>query len=325
MKATTNTPAPRRVTRILWIAIVACVVAGSWYFARGQGTPPAERSDLDAKRAYDYLVKICRLGPRFSGSRGMTEQQKLIADHFVALGARVSFQTFDAAHPLSGQPVRMSNIIVSWQPDAAERVLVACHYDTLPFPERDPENPRGEFLGANDGGSGVAALMELGNHMAAAAPPYGVDFVFFDGEEFLFGRKGRFFLGSEHFAKNYATAGPGHKYVAGVLVDMIGDRNLAIYQEKNSLKLAPDVTRSVWEAARRAGVTEFIPRAKHEIMDDHLALNEIAGIPTCDLIDFDYPHWHTMRDIPAQCSGTSLAKVARVLLEWLERPNLKPR
>lgn len=309
---------------VLWSALVGGIVAGSWYLARGQSAA-AERTDVDANRAYDYLIKVCRLGPRPSGSRGMAEQQKLIADHFISLGARVSFQTFDAAHPLSGQPVRMSNIIVTWHPDAKERVLIACHYDTLPFPERDPQNPRGEFVGANDGASGVALLMELGNHMASRNPAYGVDFVLFDGEEFLFGRQGKFFLGSEYFAKDYASAPPSHKYVAGVLVDMIGDRNLAIYQEKNSLKLAPHVTRSVWDAARRAGVKEFVPRVKHEIMDDHLALNETAGIPTCDLIDFDYPHWHTMGDIPANCSAASLGKVGRVLLEWLEHPNLETR
>ena len=303
-------------------AAVLCALSGSWYLARGQSAPAAERADVDAKRAFGYLLKVCRLGPRPSGSRAMAEQQKLIADHFVGFGANVSFQTFDAAHPLSGMPVRMSNIVVSWHPDAMERVLIACHYDTLPFPDRDPVNPRGVFLGANDGASGVALLMELGHHMAGLDPAYGVDFVFFDGEEFLFGDSGRFFLGSEHFSQEYAAHSPGHRYVAGVLVDMVGDRNLAIYQEKNSVKLAPGVTRSVWDAARRTNAKEFIPRVRHEIMDDHLALNNIAKIPTCDVIDFDFPHWHTTRDIPAQCSGASLATVGRVLLEWLERPNL---
>jgi hypothetical protein len=77
------------------------------------------------------------------------------------------------------------------------------------------------------------------------------------------------------------------------------------------------VTRSVWDAAARLRVREFIPRRKHEVRDDHLPLNEIARIPTCDIIDFDYPHWHTRNDLPAACSGESIAKVGRVLLEWL--------
>ena len=98
---------------------------------------------------------------------------------------------------------------------------------------------------------------------------------------------------------------------------MIADRNLAIYQERNSLKLAPKLVESVWAAAARAGVKEFIPKPRHEVRDDHLPLNEIAAIPAIDLIDFDYPHWHTSKDVPAQCSGASLAKVGSVLLEWL--------
>jgi hypothetical protein len=107
-----------------------------------------------------------------------------------------------------------------------------------------------------------------------------------------------------------------------VLVDMIGDKDLEIYQEKNSLLAAPELTRSIWRVANELKVSEFVARPKHEIRDDHLPLNEIARIPTCDIIDFDYgprnSYWHTMKDVPSACSGASLAKVGRVLLAWLE-------
>jgi hypothetical protein len=111
---------------------------------------------------------------------------------------------------------------------------------------------------------------------------------------------------------------PKHKYVWGVVVDMVADRRLDLYMEKNSLLLAPKLTRSIWKTAGRLGVREFIPRQKHEIQDDHLPLNLTALIPTCDIIDFDYAYWHTTADVPAKCSGASLSKVARVLLTWLE-------
>jgi glutaminyl-peptide cyclotransferase len=101
---------------------------------------------------------------------------------------------------------------------------------------------------------------------------------------------------------------------------MVADRNLEIYMEKNSLKFARPLTESIWAAAQEIGVKEFIPREKHEILDDHIPLNEIAGIPTIDIIDFDYPYWHKRNDLPAACSGDSLAKVGRVLLAWLQRP-----
>jgi len=280
--------------------------------------PPAPA--FDAARAYGYLQKICRIGPRPSGSRGMSEQQSLLVEHFGRLGAQVAYQSFDAADPLSGEPVRMSNLIVHWNPKATERVLIACHYDTRPFPDRDRRNPRGVFVGANDGASGVALLMEMGNHMQDLTASRGVDFVLFDGEELVYQNQGPYFLGSTYFAKQYRDEPPSYRYAAGVLVDMIGDKDLDLFPEKTSVRLAPGVTRSVWATAKSLKVREFRPTPRHEISDDHIPLNEIAHIPTCDVIDFDYPYWHTAMDLPSKCSGESLAKVGRVLLRWLTLP-----
>ncbi len=268
---------------------------------------------LDATRAFGYLQEVCRIGRRPSGSPGMTAQQKLLTDHFTNLGAAVQFQAFDIAHPVTGVPVRMNNMIVAWQPQSRRRVLLACHYDTRPFPDRDPRNPQGIFIGANDGASGVALLMELGHHMPGVKLDFGVDFVFFDGEEFIFGPRDKYFLGSEFFATEYKNRPPEHRYAYGIVVDMIGDRSLNLFQEKNSVHYAPELTAHIWKTAQALKVREFIPRVKHEIQDDHLPLNDIARIPSCDIIDFDYPAWHTTADIPAQCSGESLGKVGRVL------------
>jgi hypothetical protein len=222
----------------------------------------------------------------------------------------------------------MNNIIISWDLDAKDRVLLACHYDTRPHADRDSNlvlASRGTFLGANDGASGVALFMELGHHLRKIKPTYGVDLVFFDGEELVYGEKDPYFLGSEYFAKDYRDHPPKHRYICGVVVDMIGDKNLQVFQEINSLKFAPEVTNSIFRTARRLGVEEFVGRARHEVRDDHLPLNTFARIPTCDLIDFDYDHWHTTQDLPANCSGASLAKVGKVLLAWLEEvPAVEP-
>lgn len=273
---------------------------------------------IDAKRAFGYLVTICRIGSRVSGSSGMADQQKLVAEHFRQQGAQVAFQKFEVPHPQTGQPVRMNNIIVSWHPEAKERVLLGCHYDTRPFPDQDPDPARsGKFIGANDGASGVALFMELAHHMQNLKPTYGVDFVLFDGEELVYARGDKYFLGSEHFAFQYRDHPPAYRYVCGVVVDMIADKNLNILQEQNSLKYAPELTKSIWNTARRLKVKEFVAKVGYEIQDDHLPLNNIARIPTCDIIDFDYPHWHRSTDIPANCSEASLAKVGSVLLQWL--------
>lgn len=280
----------------------------------------AEGPTPDAERAFRYLQEICAIGPRISGTEGMQTQQALIAEHFEKLGAEVRYQEFDVTHPQTGGPVRMKNMIVSWHPQKQNRLLLCCHYDTRPFPDREtvPSNRTKPFIGANDGGSGVALLMELGHHMPQITTRLGVDFIFFDGEELVYDQDDKYFLGSEYFATQYRDNPPdSFRYQKGILLDMVADRDLTIYIEKNSLNYAADVTRSVWDTARQLRVREFVHRSKYEIRDDHLPLNQIAKIPTCDIIDFDYPYWHKRNDLPAACSGRSMAIVGRVLLAWL--------
>ena len=122
---------------------------------------------IDGDRAFRYLEQICEIGPRISGTPGMQRQQEIIETHFSQLGAEVRYQEFDVAHPQTGEPVRMRNMIVSWNPESSERLLVCCHYDTRPRPDQEPLpfNRDKPFIGANDGGSGVAVLMEMGHHM----------------------------------------------------------------------------------------------------------------------------------------------------------------
>ena len=307
--------------------IFACVAAVSLAAASLLAwAPPAKPkpkaamgNPIDAERTFKYLTEVCAIGARPSGSPGMEKQQKLITDHFEKFGCQVKLQPFDAPHPLTGRPVRMNNIIISWHPETKERVLLCAHYDTRPFPDREntAEARRGLFVGANDGASGVALFMELAHHMELLKPAFGVDFVLFDGEELVFDRQGTYFLGAEYFARSYIDSPPAHRYKYGILVDMIADKQLSLYFERNSLTHAPELAKSVWNTAKKLQIPEFIARTKHEIQDDHLALNEIAGIPTIDIIDFDYPFWHTRRDTPANCSGESISKVGYVLLQWL--------
>ncbi|NQV26245.1 MAG: M28 family peptidase [Rhodopirellula sp.] len=278
----------------------------------------------DTRRAFEYLQKVCEIGPRVSGTDGMLKQQTLIIDHFRQFGCEIRAQAFDVAHPQTGVPVRMTNLVISFDPSAKQRVVLGCHYDTRPFPDQDRVRPRGPFIGANDGASGVALFMEMAHHMKTIKPRYGVDFVLFDGEELVYDEFGKYFLGSEYFARWYRDNPPDYQYVCGVVADMVADKNLELYIERNSWKMAPKVTQSLWATARNMQVKEFVYSQKYEIRDDHLALNEIAGIPTADIIDFDYPYWHTTRDTARSCSATSLAKVGRVLLQWLTEVPIEP-
>ena len=230
-----NSPGPRKKlsgqTLFLWaavavsgfalaaLAIIFSYPGISRYFGgRLQAADsPLRLEDIpfNGARAYDYLKQLCDIGPRRSGSEAMAKQQKLLAKHFEDLGAKVEFQRFLAPYPrngpnkeMIGRDLPMANMIVHFNPQNQVRVMLCGHYDTLPFPLRDPLDPHGPFVGANDNGGGVAILMELGNQLAKDPPKVGVDLVFFDGEEFIFAEGGKYFLGSEHFAREYVKRKP---------------------------------------------------------------------------------------------------------------------
>jgi hypothetical protein len=213
------------------------------------------------------------------------------------------------------------NILARWQPEKTERILLCAHYDTLPYPMRDPDNPQGRFVGANDNASGVAVLMELASNLSSLKCKYGVDLLMLDAEEFRFTEQDPFFIGSQFFAEEYAKGQIAGHYRWGILLDMVGDDDLQLWQERNSLSWRDTraLVQDVWATAARLGVRDFIAKPKHEVSDDHVTLHEIGHIPCIDLIDFDYPPWHTQGDTPDKCSALSLAKVGWVLEEWLKK------
>ena len=285
-------------------------------FAADRAGPAA----FDSARALRYLDDLCKLGPRLSGSEGMKKQQELIEKHFTGLGAKVEFQRF-TGEQRNQKPVAMANIIISWHPDRTRRAMICSHYDTRPVADQEPERRMWNrpFASANDGTSGVAWMMELGHHLKDLQTAVGVDFVLFDGEEYVFdGHQGRYFFGSDHFAEEYQKHKPAHRYAGAVLLDLFAGKDPHFPIEQNSWFLAGGLVQEVWKIAAEQGVTAFQNRVGPQVQDDHLALNR-AGIPAVDVIDFDYPHWHKLGDTPEQVSGASMEQVARVLTAWLQR------
>lgn len=284
---------------------------------------------FDGAAAYAYLKQLCDLGPRYSGSTGMLKQQALLTKHFKGLGAKVHLQQFQVKrHPQTGQIVPMANMIVELHPGAAERILLCAHYDTRPLPDRDPDPSQrksGVFLGANDGASGTAFWMEMAKHLLQPGR-LGVDIVYFDAEEYVWDeRRDKYFLGSEYFAEQYKSNPPGHRYMFGVLVDMVGDKRLNLLQERHSASWRDTrpLVKDIWATAKRLRARAFIDRVMATgVRDDHLPLNRVAQIPVCNIIDFQYPNsrnsfWHTTSDVPANCSAKSLDQVGDVLETWL--------
>jgi hypothetical protein len=278
---------------------------------------------FDGRRAMNYLRELCKIGPRISGTEGMRKQQEWLQKHFEAQGGRVSWQRFTAQQKSQAAPVDMANLIVSWHPDRTRRVILCSHYDTRPIADQEPDRRkwREPFVSANDGGSGVALLMELAQQMKQVRSEVGVDFVFFDGEEYIFNPApgaDRYFFGSEHFARAYRQDRPRYRYLAAVLLDMIGGKDAQFPIERNSWFKAAALCQELWQVAAEQRCAAFRNEFGPEVLDDHLALNR-ADIPAVDVIDFSYAHWHRLSDVPANCSAQSLEQVAHVLTAWLKR------
>lgn len=335
-------------------ALVAVGVGGPFWWLTGCSAPEPERAQLptmdapadppkksefgtagdqgaevkfEPERALKYLKQLCDIGPRISGTAGMKRQQEVIEKHFKGLGATVTRQEFKAQQRSQKNQTDFVNLIVSWHPDRARRVLLCAHYDTRPIADQEANraNWTKPFVSANDGTSGVALLMELGHHMKDLKCEYGVDFVLFDGEEFVFetdrlGGGDRYFIGSEHFADQYLKSKDARKfkYEAGVLFDLCGGKDADLKVELYSYEAAKPLVDQIWGVAKAVGAKSFKYEKGYEVQDDHLALNRV-GIPTVDVIDFDYPHWHKLSDTADKVSGGQLAEVSKVITTWLQK------
>jgi hypothetical protein len=289
----------------------------------------ADRGDLpkpvgiDGKRAMGYLKAICNLGPRMSGTPAMKKQQALIRKHFEDLGFDVRAQNFDGKQISQPKAVPMTNLIVSFFPNRNRRIILCSHYDTRPIADQEPDERkwREPFLSANDGGSGVALLMELAHGMKELPVKVGVDFVFFDGEEFVFQPRGDvYFIGSKHFAQTWKQDKERCDYAGAVLLDMIAGKGARFPVEDNSLNHdegSGRLCRDLWHIADKLQCNAFLQELGDRVQDDHIQLQAV-GIPAVDIIDFSYKHWHRLSDVPANCAPEGMEQVARVLTAWMQ-------
>jgi Peptidase family M28 len=271
----------------------------------------SSRFDVDGARAHARVVHQVAAGPRVPGTPGHEAVRKWIVEELRGLGGRVEEQ--QVGDTTLGRPLELTNIIGRFGPATGRRIVLCAHWDSRWAADGDPDPRRRiePMPGANDGGSGVAVLLEVAELMKRRAPPAGVDLVFFDGEDQgREGRPGEYSLGARGYARRL-PADPGARPVAAFLFDMVGDRDLRIHPELHSQERATNLVGIVLEAARATSARHFHAEPLHAVIDDHVPLLE-AGIPAVDIIDFDYPAWHTTRDLPDQVSAESLAEVARV-------------
>ena len=273
--------------------------------------PPAPRP-FDADRAYRDLAKQCEFGPRVPGTQAHTDCLRWLAATLYLTADTVTVQQFKP--DLDGKPVQFTNVIATFNPKGSPQVLLCAHWDSRPTADRDPDpaNRAKPIPGANDGASGVAVLLEIARALKAHPPRQRVTIALFDGEDYGATRE-QMFLGSRAFARDFF----GTPVDWGVLLDMVGDRDLRLPPERFSLEKAPTLVDRVWSAAERVGSNAFVRGAGPAVLDDHVYLIQ-HGIPCIDVIDFDYPYWHTVADTPDKCSAESLDQVGRAILAALD-------
>ena len=299
----------RTITIYLTLIGLLLIVVTGWYVFAFQTQPTSDPASFDGERAYADVLTQVAFGARSPGSEGHAKVQEWMRAELESAGWDVEVQESEAlGHPIQN--------IVAKRGDESPQVIFGAHYDTRMFADNDPDpaNHSAPVPGANDGASGVAVLLELARSLPEDTVP--VWLVFFDAED-----NGRiegwdWILGSREFVRINPV-----QPRAVVIVDMIGDADLNIYRERNSNK---ELTDEIWSAAAGLGYENvFIPEYKFSMLDDHTPFLE-AGIQAVDIIDFDYPYWHTVQDTPDKVSTESLQAVGNTLLAWVMGQSLQP-
>ncbi len=270
---------------------------------------------FDSERAYQNLIIQCEFGPRNPGSVGYDNCKNWLIETLETSADKVYLQPFKAKNPVSGKEHRLTNIIAKYKSEGGNSLMLCAHWDTRPWADKDP-NPKNRdlpILGANDGASGVAILLEIARILSVNPPPRPILIVLFDGEDL--GRASysdEFALGSKYWAEHQIP----EPVEQAILLDMVGDSDLEIPVELFSKYNAPDLTGTLWRIADELNLEAFTSRLGSPVVDDHVSLQQV-GIEAVDLIDFDYPYWHTIDDTPDKCSAESLDQIGRLLLEYI--------
>lgn len=262
---------------------------------------------FDGHNAYEMLKKQCSFGPRVPGTASHTKCVNYLTDYLKQYADTVYIQSFKRRMSYADTLIEFKNIIAEFNASYATEIMLASHYDSRPFSSvKGKPTP-----GANDGASSTAVLMEIARQIHSDKPEKAVTLVFFDGEDG--GRNNHpdeWFIGSKYFAEHCNRNIPD----ICILIDMIGDIDLAVYREGFSEIFNSELNTKVFGIAQKLGKTAFINEVGYFVQDDHIPLNN-AGFRCIDLIDWHYEYWHTPEDTPDKCSPSSLQDIGDILME----------
>jgi glutaminyl-peptide cyclotransferase len=298
---------PRRAALAL-VLLVACKEA----------PPPRE---FDGAAAFGYVEQQMAFGPRIPGTPGHERMKGWLDSLARARADTVIVQDWEHV-TAKGVKLQLRNVIARFNPGASERVLYLAHWDTRPRTDSPlSTDSSGVVPGANDGASGVAVLMGVADALRRQRPTIGVDLLFTDGEDWgSFEDSTETLIGARYYAQHQV---PGNTPLYAILFDMVGDKDLQIHPEGNSMLGAPEVVSRVWEIARSLGYAgTFIDSPKHTLTDDHVPLQRV-GIRAIDVVDFDYPAWHTKDDTLDKVSAQSLQIVGDVAMAVIRKAGEK--
>ena len=286
---------------------------------------------FDADSAYAYVARQVEFGPRVPNSEAHKACGDYLASELGRFGAKV-YQQEAILTAYDGTKLESRNIIGSFNPDHSKRILLFAHWDSRPYSDHDPNpaNYHKPLDGADDGASGVGALLEIARQIGMKAPNVGVDIIFFDAEDYGIPEFARekysntsdtWCLGSRFWGKNPHT--PNYRAEFGILLDMVGAKDALFYKEYISMKYAARYVDEVWETARNLGYGKYFINADGGgVTDDHEAVIEETGIPCLDIINYDpnsekgfRDHWHTQNDSMSNIDKNVLKAVGQTVLE----------
>ena len=274
--------------------------------------------EFDGPSAFRYLETQVGFGPRVPGTEAHRRMDAWLDSLLRQRADTLIVQRWKHV-TVKGDTLPLVNFLARYQPAAQKRILLLAHWDSRPH--ADGPNSRDSSAavpGANDGGSGVALLLGVTDVLERTPPGVGVDLLLVDGEDYgdFTATPQDVLIGSKYYAANQP---PGPKPIYAVLFDLIADKDLQIYQEGNSLVGAPEVVSLVWDTAKELGLGgTFISSPRHTLIDDHLELQK-AGLRAIDVVDFDYPYWHTPGDTVDKVSAQSLQIVGDLAIALIRR------
>lgn len=265
--------------------------------------------DFNQDSAYVFVADQVKFGPRVPGTKANLDCARYLTNTLKRFTPYVQVQKFNA-RIYNGKVLAGQNIIASFKPETKNRILLCAHWDSRPYADHDPDksNANTPIDGANDGASGVGVLLEIARQLSKSQPKAGIDIILFDLEDYgepqgiQSRQEDNWALGSQYWAKNPHKINYNARF--GILLDMVGASDALFTQERTSMYFAPDIMRKVWNKAESIGYGDYFSTEETgAILDDHLYVNEILGIPTIDIIHHDpstktgfFKHWHTVND-----------------------------